>query len=55
MISLMLSSSNSGSMGRRNGRIKSKLIAGTSSDGSPASAGLPRVKRKGLEGQFLCG
>src|SRR5258708_37378550 len=36
MISLTVSSSNSGSMGRRNGRINSKLIAGLYSDGRPA-------------------
>ena len=41
MISLMLSSSSSGSMGRRNGRINSKLMAGISQrwkpSGSPGS------------------
>src|SRR5580704_9285538 len=42
MISLTLSSSNSGSMGRRNGRIKSKLMA------KP-----PSWRRTGLSGRFL--
>src|SRR5260370_6594679 len=36
MISLMLSSSNSGSMGRRNGRISSKLMARTSQGRKPS-------------------
>jgi hypothetical protein len=36
MISLMLSSSNSGSMGRRNGRINSKLMAGISAQRKPS-------------------
>ena len=35
MISLMLSSSKSGSIGRRNGRINSKLIAGISQRWKP--------------------
>jgi hypothetical protein len=37
MISLMLSSSNSGSMGRRNGRIRSKPIAEPRMEESPAA------------------
>src|ERR1700735_5153506 len=55
MISLILSSSNNGSMGRRNGRINSKLIRAFQSDGSPASAELPQVKRRGLFGLNLFG
>src|SRR5882672_1369283 len=38
MISLMLLSSSSGSIGRRNGRINSKLILESHGDGSPASS-----------------
>src|SRR5580692_1729191 len=53
MISLMLSSSKSGSMGRRKGRINSKLIGGISWDGSPAKAGLPKYKEQGLNGRFF--
>jgi hypothetical protein len=53
MISLMLSSSNSGSIGRRKGRINSKLIAGTSSDGSPALSQASASEEEGLEGHFL--
>src|SRR5579859_4455119 len=56
MISLMLSSSNSGSIGRRNGSINSKLIAGDSRDGSPASAGpLGSEEKVPLCGHFLFG
>src|ERR1700722_14899584 len=56
MISLMPSSSNSGSMGRRNGRINSKLISGNlTAMEAQRIAGLPRVKRKGLCSGFLLG
>src|SRR5580658_8936386 len=54
MISLMLSSSSSDSIGRRNGRINSKLIVGTSQPWKPSGLpGLPRLKRKGLCSRFL--
>src|SRR6202020_2311997 len=56
MISLMLSSSNSGSIGRRNGRINSKLMAGAlTAREAQRLAGLPRVKSKGLCSRFLLG
>src|SRR5580698_1485620 len=56
MISLTLSSSSSGSMGRRNGRINSKLITLTSQWWKPSvTARLPRVRRSGLCGRPLSG
>src|SRR5579864_4893430 len=56
MISLTSSSSSSASMGRRNGRINSKLIAGTSQPWEAQGlAGLPRVKSKSLCGRFSWG
>src|ERR1700674_3900665 len=56
MISLTSSSSSSASMGRRNGRINSKLIAGyLTAMEAQRLAGLPRVKSKGLCGRFLLG
>src|SRR5579862_887399 len=56
MISLTLSSSSSSSIGRRNGRINSKLITLTSQGAKPSvAAGLPRVKRSGLCGRSLSG
>src|SRR5208282_3683695 len=55
MISLMLSSSNSGSIGRRNGRINSKLIVWTSQRGSPACSRASGSENNGLRGRFLGG
>src|SRR4051812_27244654 len=54
MISLMLSSSKSDSIGRRNGRINSKLIVEASDRWKPSdTAGLPRVDKEGLSGGYL--
>src|SRR6202453_1627127 len=56
MISLTFSSSSSASMGRRNGRINSKLISGNlTAMEAQRLAGLPRVKSKGLCSRFLLG
>src|SRR3984885_4060101 len=56
MISLMPSSSNSSSIGLRNGRINSKLIAGNlTAMEAQRIAGLPRVKGKGLCSRVLLG
>src|SRR5262249_20150282 len=54
MISLTLSSSKSDSIGRRNGRINSKLIAGASLRWKPSHlTGLPRVRMRALCGHFF--
>src|SRR5215471_5051863 len=54
MISLTLSSSKRDSIGRRNGKINSKLIAGASPRWKPSHlTGLPRVRMRALCGCFL--
>src|SRR6202012_4961448 len=55
MISLTSSSRRSGSMGRRNGRISSKLIAFLGSDGRPGSPAFRERKGRALSGPFLGG
>src|SRR5713101_8281886 len=55
MISLMLSSSSSGSIGRRNGRINSKLIAKTSQCGSPAISRASKSENSGLRDRRFYG
>src|SRR6185437_6288829 len=50
MISLMLSSNSSPSIGRRNGRINSKLIAEPHSDGSPAGSQAPESEEERASG-----
>src|SRR5580658_3216082 len=55
MISLTSSSSSSASMGRRNGRINSKLIAETSQHGSPAVSRASESERQWLMRPFPLG
>jgi len=53
MISLMLSSSSNGSIGRRNGRINSKLIAWISERWKPAISRASKSENKWLMRPFL--
>src|SRR5208282_1904686 len=52
MISLIVLSISSGSIGRRNGRINSKLIVGPHNDGSPAVSQASESEEQGFMRPF---